>query len=158
MIVDLMASDVWSSLDIANKVQALIRSKVSETDELKAARLARKNPMTEADQAFVTYCDTSIAEALAQGKQAVTDMALLAQVLELERATARLALPVIEPELDEDGLVWNQEVIDADTATRAEYQAVIDAGSAEAKALFDLRNPYVEPEPVIEIETEGEAL
>jgi hypothetical protein len=143
MIVNLMASDVWSSLDIANKVQALIRSRVSETDELKAARLARKNPMSASDQAFVTYCDTVITEALAQGKQAVTDMVLLAQVIELERAAARLAMPVIEPELDENEVVWNQEVIDADTATRAEYQALLDAGSVEAKALFDLRNPYV---------------
>ena len=146
MIVDLMASDVWSSINISNRVQAIIRSKLSENDELKAARLARKKPMTAEDTAFVEACDKIIVEALAEGKQALTDMLLLAQVLELERATARLALPLLEPELDEDGLVWNQEVIDADTATRAEYQAVLDTGSVDAKALFDLRNPVIETE------------
>lgn len=143
--VNLMANDIWSATDIANKVQAIIRSNVSETDELKAARLARKNPMSESDQAFVTACDDAVVAALAEGKAARDDIALLLQVLELEQASQRLAMPNVEEELNEVGLVTNQEAIDADLFKRANAQAVMDAGSVEAKDLFDLRNPYVEP-------------
>lgn len=77
-------------------------------------------------------------------------MALLTQVFELERATARLAVPVIEPELDEQEETTNQAFIDFDLIERSNAQTVIDAGTPEAKALFDLRNPYVEPEPILE--------
>jgi hypothetical protein len=145
-----MANDIWSATDIANKVQAIIRSKVSATDELKAARLYRKESMSDSERAFISACDAAVVDSLAEGKAATEDMVLLLQVLELEKASARLALPVIEEELNEVGLVTNQEAIDADLLERTNAQAVVDAGSVEAKALFDLRNPYAEPEPELE--------
>ena len=133
--VNLMASDVWSSADIDAKVQALIRSRYSENDELKAARLAR----TGEDPAFVAAVDAWIAECVQQGRDARADMALLAQVFPLEDAARRLAQPVVEPELGEEGEVLNQDAIDQDAAERVAAQAVMDAGSAEALGLFKQR-------------------
>ena len=133
--VNLMASDVWSSADIDSKVQALIRSRYSENDELKAARLAR----TGEDPAFVAAVDAWIAECVQQGRDARADMALLAQVFPLEDAARRLAQPVVEPELGEEGEVLNQDAIDQDAAERVAAQAVMDAGSAEALGLFKQR-------------------
>lgn len=149
--IDLMASDVWSSGDIDNRVQALIRSRYSENDELKASRLARKPDQSESDLAFVAGVDAWIAECVQQGSDARADMALLAEVLPMEDAARRLALPVVEPEINEEGEVTNQEAVDADIAQRAEAQAVLDNASPEAKALYEQRNPPV-PEPVEPVE------
>lgn len=145
--IDMMASDVWSSADIDNKVQALIRSRYSAQDELKASRLARTPNPTEADAAFVVCVDSWIAECVTEGRAARVDMALLAQVLNMEVAKRRLDMPELEPVLDEEGAVLNQDALDADTAERAAAQAELDAASPEAKELFDLRNP---PPPIEE--------
>lgn len=144
--IDLMASDVWSSADIDNKVQSLIRSRYSENDELKASRLARKPDQSESDLAFVAGVDSWIADCVQQGTDARADMALLEEVLPMEDAARRLAMPVVEPELNEDGEVTNQEAVDADIAQRADAQAVLDDASPEAKALYEQRNPPA-PEP-----------
>ena len=77
-------------------------------------------------------------------------MNLLNQVLRLEQATVRLSSPVIEPELDDQGNITNQVIIDVDTAVRTKYQDTIDTASTEVRALFDLRNPVLEtqePQP-----------
>jgi hypothetical protein len=156
--VDMMASDVWSSADIDSKVQALIRSRYSADDELKASRLARKPDQSESDLAFVAGVDTWIADCVQQGNDARADMVLLNEVLLVEAAARRLAMPLVEPELNEDGEVVNQDAIDADLAERAEAQAVMDNASPEAKALYDLRNPPApepEPEPEVPEEVEG---
>ena len=149
--VDMMASDVWSSADIDNKVQALIRSRYSAQDELKASRLARTLNPSETDAAFVVSVDAWIAECVAQGRTARADMALLAQVLELEAHKRRLDMPALDPVLDEEEAITNQDALDADTAERMAAQALLDAASPEAKELFDLRNPVP---PVIEPEDE----
>jgi len=149
--VNLMASDVWSSADIDSKVQALIRSRYSENDELKASRLARKPDQSESDLAFVAGVDAWIAECVQQGSDARSDMALLAEVLPMEDAARRLAMPVVEPEINEEGEVTNQEAVDADIAQRATAQAVLDDASPEAKALYEQRNPPA-PEPVEPVE------
>lgn len=154
--VNLMASDVWSSGDIDNRVQALIRSRYSENDELKASRLARKPDQSESDLAFVAGVDAWIAECVQQGSDARADMALLSEVLPMEDAARRLALPVVEPEINEEGEVTNQEAVDADIAQRAEAQAVLDNASPEAKALYEQRNPPA-PEPVEPVEPEEPA-
>lgn len=140
--IDLMASDVWSATDIDNKVQALIRSRYSQNDELKAARLARSGD----DADFVAAVDGWIAHCVQEGRDARADMALLLQVLDLEVAHRRLLLPVLEPEVDEAGNVLNQEALEQDAAERAAAQVVMDAGSAEALALFELRNPPPPPQ------------
>ena len=82
-----------------------------------------------------------IAECVAEGRAARADMALLAQVLELEVHKRRLAMPLVEPVLDEEETITNQDALDADAAERAAAQALLDAASPEAKELFDLRNP-----------------
>ena len=152
--VNMMASDVWSSADIDDKVQALIRSRYSAQDELKASRLARTPSPGESEAAFVVSVDAWIAECVAEGRAGRADMALLAQVLELEVAKRRLDMPLVEPVFDEEAeeeTVTNQDALDADAAERAAAQAALDAASPEARELFDLRNP---PPPVEEPEAE----
>ncbi len=112
--VNMMSNDVWSSADVDNKVQALIRSRFSENDELKAARLARGASPSVEDQAFVAAVDGWIAECVAEGRQARQDSALLEQALQVEAAQRRLAQyrladgkPAVTEErevLGEDGL------------------------------------------------------
>jgi hypothetical protein len=155
--VDMMASDVWSSADIDNKVQALIRSRYSAQDELKASRLARTPNPSETDAAFVASVDSWIGDCVAEGRAARTDMELLAQVLDMEAHKRRLDMPLAEPVLDEQELVANQDALDADTAERAAAQALLDAASPEAKELFDLRNPQPPVEEALDGETESAA-
>lgn len=153
--IEMMASDVWSSADIDNKVQALIRSRYSAQDELKASRLARTPNPSETEAAFVVSVDSWIAECVAEGRAARADMALLAQVLELEVHKRRLAMPLVEPVLDEEAeeeTITNQDALDVDAAERAAAQAALDAASPEAKELFDLRSP----QPPIEESMVGE--
>jgi hypothetical protein len=139
--VNLMANDSWSNNDIHNKVQALIRSKYNQQDELKASRLARTANTTQAEQAFVVEVDTWIADCVTQGRNARDDMQLLAQVFVVEKAAQRLKLPVLEPLLDEFGTVVNQAEIDADTAERESAQQTFDSAGIPVRELFDLRNP-----------------
>ena len=150
--IEMMASDVWSSADIDNKVQALIRSRYSAQDELKASRLARTPNPSETEAAFVVSVDSWIAECVAEGRAARADMNLLAQVLELEVHKRRLVMPLVEPVLDEEETITNQDALDVDAAERAAAQALLDAASPEAKELFDLRNP----QPPIEESMVGE--
>jgi hypothetical protein len=139
--VDMMASDVWSSADIDNKVQALIRSRYSAQDELKASRLARTPNPSETDAAFVASVDAWIAECVAEGRAARADMLVLAQVLDMEVAKRRLDIPQLEPVLDEEDATTNQAEIDADESERADAQAVLDGAPPDVRAWFDLRNP-----------------
>lgn len=145
--VNLYASDVWSAADIDNKVQALIRSRYSENDELKAARLGR----TGEDPGFVAAVDAWIAQCVEQGRQARADMVLLHEVLVLEQAAGRLKQLVTALELDEEGNTLNQEQVDRDAGERTDAQTVLDAGSEAAKAWLEQRNPPVEmvEEPVV---------
>ena len=148
--VDMMANDVWSQADIDAKVQAMIRSRYSDNDELKAARLARSG----GDPAFVAAVDEWIASCVAEGRKARDDMTLLLQVFDVEAAERRLALPVVEPEYDEQGNVINQEAIDLDTAERELAQAVVSGANPEVMQWVDARRPP-EPEPVPEVAPEA---
>ena len=89
--VNLMGSDLWTEADIASKVQAMIQSRYNEQDELKAARLSRKVDSTESELAYVWEVDSWIADCVEQGRQARIDTAVLAQVLDVEKAQGRLA-------------------------------------------------------------------
>jgi hypothetical protein len=142
--VDLMQNDIWSSIDIDNKVQALIRSKYSEQDELKASRLARNTSDNENDTLFITNVDNWISSCIDEGRNARSDMQLLLQVFEIEKATARLKEPEVQPELDEQGNTLNQQQIDEDTKSREEAQVLIDNASEESLSLYLQRNPFVE--------------
>lgn len=153
--IDLMANDVWSSSDIDNKVQSLIRSRYNQQDELKASRLARTTNATLADMAFVAEVDAWIAACVQQGRDAYMGMKLLAEVLDMLTANARLLQPESTPVYNDDLEVVNQAEITEDTLQRQQAKETLDTASAEAKALFEIRKPVVvEPEvadPVTEI-------
>jgi hypothetical protein len=138
--VDMMSNDVWSEADIDNKVQAMIRSRFSENDELKAARLARSGQ----DPEFVATVDAWIATCVQEGRDASLDMGVLFQVFAVESAERRLALPEVDPS-DEDHYAQDAE-------ERAAAQAVIDAASPEVMVWVDARRPPA-PEPVLEEES-----
>jgi hypothetical protein len=132
--IDMYANDVWSLADIDAKVQAMIRSRYSDNDELKAARLARSGD----DPEFVAAVDAWIAECVAEGRDAQADMATLLQVFDVEAAERRLALPELSP--DDEGY-------EQDQAERAAAQAVVDAASPEVMQWVEARRPEPEPEP-----------
>lgn len=146
--IDLMQNDIWSNSDIDNKVQALIRSKYSSNDELKASRLARNTNATEADLAFVAEVDTWISESILEGRNAKADMLLLNETLILESAYRRLELPLVEEVLEED-IVINTEEVQLDKDQRQQAQIVVDGASEQATALYLLRNPKVETSVVL---------
>lgn len=132
-----MSNEVWSDLDIDNRVTLLIRSKVSESDELKAARLFRSG----GQQDFVSYVDNWIKWCVDQGRQAKLDSILLEQVLNLEKAYSRLNQPVILEELDADGNIINKNEVDLDVQQRSIAEKIISSSSTEAKELYKKRNP-----------------
>lgn len=149
--IDLMASDVWTEADIVRRTEAMVRAEFSAERETILNRkvsgaIIGSYEMTEQDQAEVALFQQVTLAAKDAGDAARADMALLAQVFEVESAARRLALPEVQPELDEAGYGTNQEAIDQDAAERAQAQAVIDGASPEARALYDLRNPPPPPE------------
>lgn len=139
--INMLANDVWSDSDISRKVQALIRSKFSQEDELKAARLARQENKTDAENTFIVSVDSTIATALADGKAAREDMALLNKALLVEECKRILAIPEVEPILDEEGNITNQTVIDTFKTVYENCQATInkETESQEVKDLLTLR-------------------
>ena len=88
--IDLKANDVWSEGDIERRVNAIIRSKVTAEDELKAARLSR-GEMDESATAFVSLVDEFIRNAIQEGRAAKADMTILKEVFVYEAAETRLA-------------------------------------------------------------------
>lgn len=152
--IDLMANEVWSNSDIDNKVQALIRSRYSQQDELKASRLARTTNATEADTAFVADVDAWIAECVQQGRDARADMKLLLEVFAMLDANARLLQPLVQPVYGPELEVVNQTEIAENTTQRQQAQEILDIASTEAQALFEIRKPEVVvevPETVTEL-------
>ena len=152
-IVDMMASDVWSDADILRRTEAMIRGEFGVEEEAvlnrKATGAAVGQYVLTPDEQLELARYAQIAEEARQaGVQARADMALLHQVLTLEVAHRRLAQAAIEPVLDEDGNVTNQNEIDQDFAERAEAQAAVDAASPEATELYDRRNPPPPEEPL----------
>lgn len=91
--VDLMGDEEWADADIDARVNRLIRSAVSESDELKAARLSRKKSRSEAEEAFVSRVDAHVEACVSAGEQARADASLLAAARKHEAASARLARP-----------------------------------------------------------------
>lgn len=152
--VNLMGFDLWSEADIAGRVQAMIRSRYNEQDELKAARLARKADTTAAEQAYVAEVDGWIAACVAEGRQARQDTALLAQVLPVEAAQRRLeqyrlvdgkpAVTEEKPVMGEDGF----PVLDEDGNVTTEVVELVPAIPAITEFILDDEgNPTEEPNP-----------
>ena len=135
--IDLMANDIWSDADITNRTEAMLRSQFSLIDEqvlnrkISGAALG-SYVLTDADQQEIEAFGAAALAAQQAGIEARADMALLRQVFALEAAHRRLALPPVEDD-------------ESDAAERAEAQAVIDAATPEAAALYEQRNPPPEP-------------
>ena len=149
--IDMMANDVWSDGDITNRTEAMVRSQVSQQDELVLNRKVQgaalgEYTLTAEDQAQMAVLAQAGLEAQQAGIAARTDMALLMDVFGVEAAERRLAQPVVEPELDEEGSVINQDAVDADVEERAAAQAVVDAASEEVMGWVEARRPPPPPE------------
>lgn len=140
--VDMMANDVWTPTDIDTKVHAMIRSRYSSNDELKAARLSRSG----ADPDFVAAVDAWIATCIDEGRAAQDDMSTLLQVRAVETAERRLAQPEVLVESDEMDEVLNQTEVDQDQSEREAAQAVLDSASQPVMQWVELRRPA----PIVE--------
>ena len=138
--VNLMASDVWSEADISNRTEALIASEFSPTAvailnrKATGAALGQYQLSAEDAAEIARYAEVS-ERAREMGKQAMEDMALLREVLDVEKAMRRLGQPLAGAE------AADQAAIDADLAERSAAQAVVDAASPAALAMIQLRNP-----------------
>jgi hypothetical protein len=143
IFIDLMQNDIWSNTDIDNKVQALIRSKYSQQDELKASRLARTANATEEEISFVAAVDTWVAACVQEGRDARKDMKVLLEVLAMLDANSRLLQPEVLAIYDEELQVTNEDEILEDIAQRQKAQETLDTASDEAKVLFEIRKPEV---------------
>lgn len=149
--VDLMASDVWSEADITRRTEALVRAEFSAERETILNRkvsgaLSGQYQLTEAEQAEVALFQQVTLAAKQAGDAARADMALLEQVFPVEIAFLRLRQPLVQPELDDDGNVTNQDAIDSDLAERADAQAIVDGASPDVMELVERRNPEPQPE------------
>jgi hypothetical protein len=154
--VDLMANDVWTEADITHRTEALLHGQVSKEDELILSRemigysLGLLIPTAEQQEKLTAYQMAAYA-AQQSGIEAMADMALLREVIAVERAQARLTqLPVTEPAVVTviDGGDAYAEIINpaiaADEVERAAAQVVIDAAGNSARSLVLLRNPPAE--------------
>lgn len=155
--INMMANDVWTEADIIRRTEAMIRSECSPELEAVINRKATGAALgayvlTESDAAEMNRYAAVSAAAKTAGDEARADMALLLQVFPVEAAERRLAQPVVEPELDEEGVTTNQDAIDADLAERTQAQAAVDEASPDVMGWVALRRPPVpEPEPETEI-------
>ena len=154
-IVNLMASDLWSEADITNRTEAMLRAQFSLIDEqvlnrkVTGAQLGIYQ-LTDADKAQVAAFAAATVASREAGDAARADMVTLRQILDVEAAQRRLAEPEVQPEIDEQGQVVNQDAVDADVAERAAAQAVVDAASPEVMEWVLKRNPPPPPEPEVD--------
>lgn len=157
--IDMMANDFWSDADITNRTEAMVRAAMPLQDELVLNRKVQgaalgEYTLTAEDQADMTTLAQAGFAAQQEGAAARADMALLLRVFEVEKAEKRLALPVVEPILDEEGNVTNQDELDLDTAQRGTAEVVIDAADEEIMGWVEARRPPPEPEPEVLLEEE----
>lgn len=135
--IDLMKNDVWSEADIKTRLHAEIRSEISEQSEAELNRALQgkilgMHTMTPGEMALLMAFKMATDRVALLGVQARADMALLAETMALESATARLARESA-PDSPEDD------------AGRAAAEAVVTAASPQAQALHRLRNPVAAP-------------
>lgn len=150
--IDLMANDVWTDADILRRTESLIRAEFSAEAETILNRKAMGMALgtyqpTPEEVADLARYQVTVEEARLAGVAARADMALLAVVMGMEQAARRLA----QPELPEEDPGYAE-----DQAERVAAQAIMDAASPEAAALFEARKPPTQPEPELEAPQEGE--
>ena len=93
--IDLTGNKTFTSDQISQRLQSAIRQRVSNEDEMKAARIGRKATKTVADKAFIAKVDEHIANCIADVKLVQADNALLRSILAYKAAVARLAQYVL---------------------------------------------------------------
>ena len=143
--INLLADDVWSEADIVRRTEAMIYSQFSREQE---AILNRKATGAALGQYTLTTEELADLQRYAQvtedarqaGNSARADMALLMQVIDVEAAMRRLAVPEVEPDDD------NEAYVEEDQAERQAAQSVIDNASSEVMGLIEQRNQPVEEE------------
>jgi hypothetical protein len=132
--IDLMASDVWSEYDILNRTEAMIasafpRARYAILDrKFKGALAGHPEVMDAPAQAELQEYESISFQAGAMADAARADMALLNRVLAVEAAQRRL----LEAAIDGD---------EADAASRAAAQSVVDAADPQTLALVAQRIP-----------------
>lgn len=141
--VNLLANDVWSESDITNRGRAIIESRVSEArqNELRTIMLGHIAQMRVAspeELGEIMQVQALTEQAVLDNIDARADVLLLAQVMELEAAIARLAK---EPLPDDE----------VDTSERQLAGLIVAAAQMlpQVMDLYALRNPV--PEPVEEV-------
>ena len=121
--VDLMEDHVYTNDEIKQRVVAVIRSKYSENDELKLARITigaqmGRYTLSAAEQAEIDAFEQHVLAARAAGQQMVKDNDLLKRTLEYERAQQRLAQPPLDPQAtDANGNLLYPDVEEIDPIT-----------------------------------------
>jgi len=149
--VNLLANDVWTDADITRRTEAMVHSVTPVSEEVILTRKVMAAGMgqwtlTDAEQAeLATYAQACNAAHQA-GLEARADMALLQSVLDYEAALLRIEWPDID-EVDSEGVVVNQDAIDADIAERETAVSIINAASPATLDLYDLRHPAPESDP-----------
>ena len=155
--IDMLANHVWTDAEITNRTEAMVRSVMPLADELVLNRKVQgaalgQYTLSEQDQADMERLAQAGMAAQQAGIEARYDMLVLREVWLVEEAGKRLSLPVIEPILDEEGNVTNQDEIDADEAERTAAQERIAVADEEVMGWVDLRRPA---EPPVEEPTEA---
>lgn len=139
--INLLENNIWTLTDINNKVQNLIRSKYSNEDEMKAARLSRKQNISNEELNFITELDNWIKYCVEEGNKSKKDSELLQNVLEYEKAKAYLALSAVTPELNQDNEIINQDLVDVYNKDKIKFENIISNASSEVVSLYEIRNP-----------------
>lgn len=153
--VDMLANHVWTDAEITNRTEAMVRSVMPLVDELVLNRKVQgaalgQYTLTPEDQADMERLAAAGMAAQQAGIEARYDMLVLREVWLVEEAEKRLSLPVIEPILDEEGNVTNQDEIDADTTGRVAAQERIDVSDEDVMRWVEARRPPPVEEPVEE--------
>ena len=154
--IDLTGNKVFTSDQISKRLQSAIRQRVSNDDEMKAARLGRKAIKTVADEAFIAKVDAHIANCIADVKLVQADNALLRSILAYKAAVARLAQYVLA-----DGRVevtemqpTGEQVFNEDTMEMEDVLAeVITQSAIEPVEPTVEVTTYSDDEPVVSIVT-----
>lgn len=153
--INLLSNDIWSDQDITRRTESMVHAEFSLEEENILHRKVTGSISglyelsLEEQQQLARY--TEICEiAKQEGIAARNDMTLLLNVFEVEKAKERLSLPVVEPVLDEEGNITNQEEIDNDIQERNDAQITIDNATEEELQLIELRKPVIEvPEEIV---------
>jgi len=153
--IDLMGNTVWSEQDIINRTESMIRSEFSVQAETILNRkmigeMTGTYKMSDKEKQELEFCRSVILNAQIAGEEARHDNELLKSVLEIEEACVILNKPYVDPILDENGNVTNQDEIDLDNLEKQKCLELINSMTDEQKTLFNSRNPPEEVEISLE--------